>query len=76
MLHLHINQFLVLHIDLKDIINSLLPACTTPDLETSVAFRSQAIIANPPAYGHAHVAEALGANICISSRFDMSSSKC
>lgn len=45
---------------LKEIINSLLPACTEPDLETGVPFRAQAIIANPPAYGHAHVAEALG----------------
>ena len=36
---------------LKAIIDSLLPACTAPDLETSVPFRAQAIIANPPAYG-------------------------
>lgn len=36
---------------LKAIIDSLLPACTAPDLETGVPFRAQAIIANPPAYG-------------------------
>lgn len=36
---------------LKAIIESLLPACTEPDLETGVPFRAQAIIANPPAYG-------------------------
>lgn len=36
---------------LKAIINSLLPACTEPDVETGEAFRAQAIIANPPAYG-------------------------
>lgn len=36
---------------LKAIIESLLPACTAPDLETGTPFRSQAIIANPPAYG-------------------------
>ncbi|XP_010525204.1 PREDICTED: sterol 3-beta-glucosyltransferase UGT80B1 isoform X2 [Tarenaya hassleriana] len=45
---------------LKAIIESLLPACTEPDMETGAAFRAQAIIANPPAYGHVHVAEALG----------------
>ncbi|XP_078181703.1 UDP-Glycosyltransferase superfamily protein [Carex rostrata] len=45
---------------LKEIIYSLLPACTEPDLDTGAPFHAQAIIANPPAYGHAHVAEALG----------------
>ncbi|PWA59617.1 Glycosyl transferase, family 28 [Artemisia annua] len=45
---------------LKAIIESLLPACTEPDLKNGKPFRAQAIIANPPAYGHAHVAEALG----------------
>uniref|UniRef100_A0A5B7ACA7 Putative sterol 3-beta-glucosyltransferase UGT80B1 isoform X1 n=1 Tax=Davidia involucrata TaxID=16924 RepID=A0A5B7ACA7_DAVIN len=45
---------------LKVIIESLLPACTEPDIESGEPFRAQAIIANPPAYGHAHVAEALG----------------
>ncbi|XP_028757275.1 sterol 3-beta-glucosyltransferase UGT80B1 [Neltuma alba] len=50
---------------LKAIIESLLPACTAPDLETGVPFRAQAIIANPPAYGHAHVAEALGVPLHI-----------
>lgn len=44
---------------LKSIINSLLPACIESDEDASVAFRAQAIIANPPCYGHAHVAEAL-----------------
>ncbi|KAJ4799432.1 Sterol 3-beta-glucosyltransferase [Rhynchospora pubera] len=50
---------------LKEIIYSLLPACTEPDLDTGVPFRAQAIIANPPAYGHAHVAEALGVPLHI-----------
>ncbi|GAU13332.1 hypothetical protein TSUD_42860 [Trifolium subterraneum] len=50
---------------LKAIIDSLLPACTEPDLETGIAFTAQAIIANPPAYGHVHVAEALGVPIHI-----------
>lgn len=36
---------------LKEIIFSLLPACTEPDLDTGAPFRAQAIIANPPAYG-------------------------
>ncbi|KAL8161762.1 hypothetical protein V2J09_013251 [Rumex salicifolius] len=44
----------------KAIIESVLPACTEPDIDTGAPFRAQAIIANPPAYGHAHVAEALG----------------
>ena len=35
----------------KAIIDSLLPACTEPDLESGTSFRAQAIIANPPAYG-------------------------
>ncbi|XP_058188717.1 sterol 3-beta-glucosyltransferase UGT80B1 [Rhododendron vialii] len=50
---------------LKAIIESLLPACTEADIETGKPFRAQAIIANPPAYGHAHVAEALGVPIHI-----------
>ncbi|XP_050205937.1 sterol 3-beta-glucosyltransferase UGT80A2 isoform X2 [Mercurialis annua] len=44
---------------LKDIINSLLPACKDPDMDTGIPFKADAIIANPPAYGHSHVAEAL-----------------
>ncbi|KAG6527271.1 hypothetical protein ZIOFF_009368 [Zingiber officinale] len=50
---------------LKEIIDSLLPACTEPDLVTGMPFRAQAIIANPPAYGHLHVAEALGVPLHI-----------
>ncbi|CAN1234958.1 Sterol 3-beta-glucosyltransferase UGT80B1 [Linum perenne] len=50
---------------MKDIIESLLPACTEPDPESGVSFKAQAIIANPPAYGHVHVAEALGVPIHI-----------
>lgn len=37
---------------LKAIIESLLPACTEPDMQTGASFRAQAIIANPPAYGN------------------------
>ncbi|GFP90099.1 sterol 3-beta-glucosyltransferase ugt80a2 [Phtheirospermum japonicum] len=44
---------------IKEIIFSLLPACTHPDPDTKVSFEVDAIIANPPAYGHTHVAEAL-----------------
>ncbi|EEF41276.1 sterol 3-beta-glucosyltransferase UGT80A2 isoform X1 [Ricinus communis] len=44
---------------LKDIINSLLPACKEPDMDSGIPFKADAIIANPPAYGHSHVAEAL-----------------
>ncbi|XP_050242542.1 sterol 3-beta-glucosyltransferase UGT80A2-like isoform X1 [Quercus robur] len=44
---------------LKDIIYSLLPACLDPDPATNIPFKADAIIANPPAYGHTHVAEAL-----------------
>ncbi|URE20047.1 Glycosyltransferase family 28 N-terminal domain [Musa troglodytarum] len=50
---------------LKEIIDSLLPACTGPDLDSGMPFRAQAIIANPPAYGHLHVAEALGVPLHI-----------
>ncbi|KAL2334925.1 hypothetical protein Fmac_016138 [Flemingia macrophylla] len=50
---------------LKAIIDSLLPACIAPDLETGVPFRAQAIIANPTACGHTHVAEALGVPLHI-----------
>ncbi|KAJ4952834.1 hypothetical protein NE237_029666 [Protea cynaroides] len=50
---------------MKAIIHSLLPACTEPDMDTGAPFRAQAIIANPPAYGHAHVAEALGVPLHI-----------
>ncbi|KAF3528546.1 hypothetical protein DY000_02043727 [Brassica cretica] len=44
---------------MKDIINSLLPACKEPDPDSGTSFKADAIIANPPAYGHTHVAEAL-----------------
>ncbi|CAN6486027.1 unnamed protein product [Victoria cruziana] len=44
---------------IKEIINSLLPACREPYGVPEIAFTAQAIIANPPAYGHIHVAEAL-----------------
>ncbi|KAI8539466.1 hypothetical protein RHMOL_Rhmol09G0185400 [Rhododendron molle] len=50
---------------IKDIIFSLLPACTEPDPVTNVAFKADAIISNPPAYGHTHVAEALKVPIHI-----------
>ncbi|XP_057503866.1 sterol 3-beta-glucosyltransferase UGT80B1-like isoform X2 [Actinidia eriantha] len=50
---------------LKAIIESLLPACTEPDTESGEPFRAQAIIANPPAYGHTHIAEALGVPLHI-----------
>ncbi|XP_076906298.1 sterol 3-beta-glucosyltransferase UGT80A2-like [Bidens hawaiensis] len=44
---------------MKDIIFSLLAACKEPDMDTGIPFKADAIIANPPAYGHTHVAEAL-----------------
>ncbi|XP_038887948.1 sterol 3-beta-glucosyltransferase UGT80A2-like isoform X2 [Benincasa hispida] len=44
---------------MKEIIYSLLPACKEPDPESGIPFDAEAIIANPPAYGHTHVAEAL-----------------
>ncbi|GKU89664.1 hypothetical protein SLEP1_g3777 [Rubroshorea leprosula] len=44
---------------IKEIIFSLLPACRDPDPDSTIAFKADAIIANPPAYGHVHVAEAL-----------------
>lgn len=50
---------------IKDIIFSLLRACTETDPETNVPFKVDAIIANPPAYGHVHVAEGLNVPIHI-----------
>ncbi|KAH7571390.1 hypothetical protein JRO89_XS04G0036000 [Xanthoceras sorbifolium] len=50
---------------LKEIIFSLLPACRDPDPISGVPFKPDAIIANPPAYGHTHVAEALKVPIHI-----------
>ncbi|CAL9092954.1 unnamed protein product [Musa textilis] len=44
---------------IKEIMFSLLPACKEADNETGVPFKADAIIVNPPAYGHTHVAEAL-----------------
>lgn len=44
---------------MKEIIYSLLPACKDPDIDSGIPFKADAIIANPPAYGHIHVAEAL-----------------
>ncbi|XP_038974355.1 sterol 3-beta-glucosyltransferase UGT80A2-like isoform X1 [Phoenix dactylifera] len=50
---------------IKEIIVSLLPACKDPDVDTGIPFKADAIIANPPAYGHTHVAEALKVPIHI-----------
>ncbi|CAO2837577.1 unnamed protein product [Amaranthus hypochondriacus] len=50
---------------MRDIIFSLLPACKDPDPDSHVPFTADAIIANPPAYGHVHVAEALQVPIHI-----------
>ncbi|CAO2834082.1 unnamed protein product [Amaranthus hypochondriacus] len=47
------------------IMDSILPACTEPDIKTGAQFRAQAIIANPPAYGQTHVAEALNVPLHI-----------
>lgn len=44
---------------LKEIIYSLLAACTDPEIDSGVPFKADAIIANPIAYGYQHVAEAL-----------------
>ncbi|XP_027352413.1 sterol 3-beta-glucosyltransferase UGT80A2-like [Abrus precatorius] len=44
---------------IKDIIKTLLPACNKPYPDSNVPFEADAIIANPPAYGHTHVAEYL-----------------
>ncbi|CAN0881865.1 Sterol 3-beta-glucosyltransferase UGT80A2 [Linum grandiflorum] len=44
---------------LREIIFSLYAACKDPDPETKVRFRAEAIIANPPSYGHRHIAEAM-----------------
>jgi sterol 3beta-glucosyltransferase len=50
---------------IKEIIFSLLPACKDSDPDTGIPFKVDAIIANPPAYGHTHVAEALKVPIHI-----------
>ncbi|XP_039049075.1 sterol 3-beta-glucosyltransferase UGT80A2-like, partial [Hibiscus syriacus] len=50
---------------MKDIIYSLLPACKESDPDSGIPFNADAIIANPPAYGHTHVAEALKVPIHI-----------
>ncbi|KAM0852933.1 hypothetical protein ACQ4PT_051425 [Festuca glaucescens] len=59
------NEISVQRKQVKEIIFSLLPACTEPDLDTGTPFRAQAIIANPPALGHLHIAEALGVPLHI-----------
>ncbi|XP_074317256.1 sterol 3-beta-glucosyltransferase UGT80A2 [Silene latifolia] len=46
-------------VQMKEIIYSLPSACRDPDVDSGVPFKADAIIANPPAYGHTHVAEAL-----------------
>ncbi|XP_006340521.1 sterol 3-beta-glucosyltransferase UGT80A2-like [Solanum tuberosum] len=53
------SEILIQRNQIKDIVFSLLPACVDPDPESNVPFKVNAIIANPPAYGHTHVAEAL-----------------
>ncbi|XP_020592181.1 sterol 3-beta-glucosyltransferase UGT80A2 isoform X2 [Phalaenopsis equestris] len=50
---------------IKEIIFSLFSACKESDIDTGIPFKADAIIANPPAYGHTHVAEALKVPIHI-----------
>jgi len=44
-------EFILQRKQFKAIMESILPACTEPDVQTGAPFRAQAIIANPPAYG-------------------------
>ena len=44
----------------RDICFSTWPACTAADEESGEPFQADAIIANPPTYGHIHCAERLG----------------
>ena len=44
---------------LADILASTWLACTADDDETQVPFTAEAIIANPPSFGHIHCAEKL-----------------
>ncbi|XP_047977488.1 sterol 3-beta-glucosyltransferase UGT80B1-like isoform X2 [Salvia hispanica] len=50
---------------LRNVIESLLPACTQPDPVSTEPFRAEAIIANPPAFGSKDIAEALGVPLHI-----------
>ena len=44
---------------IRDILESTWLACITDDDETGEAFTAEAIIANPPSYGHIHCAQKL-----------------
>nr|XP_019013474.1 uncharacterized protein I206_01541 [Kwoniella pini CBS 10737]OCF52255.1 hypothetical protein I206_01541 [Kwoniella pini CBS 10737] len=50
---------------LKEILSGTFRACVFPDLDTQIPFSANAIIANPPCFGHIHVAEALGSDSCF-----------
>ncbi|XP_012569104.1 sterol 3-beta-glucosyltransferase UGT80A2-like isoform X2 [Cicer arietinum] len=50
---------------IRAIIHSLLPACNSRYPDSNKPFRAEAIIANPPAYGHTHVAEYLNVPLHI-----------
>ncbi|CAN1767257.1 Sterol 3-beta-glucosyltransferase UGT80A2 [Linum perenne] len=60
------SEILVNRKQIKEIIWSLLPACKESDIDSGIPFKAEAIIANPPAYGQIHVAEALKIPIHIS----------
>jgi hypothetical protein len=45
--------------DIAAILASTWKACVKPDDETSLAFRAEVIIANPPSFGHVHCAQKL-----------------
>ena len=44
---------------MKEILDGCWSACYLPDTETKLPFVADAIIANPPSFGHIHCAEAL-----------------
>jgi sterol 3beta-glucosyltransferase len=50
----------------QDLLQGFYHSCFEPDGATGKAFAADAIISNPPAFAHVHVAEALGLPLLMS----------
>lgn len=60
---------------IKEILEGCWNSCIQPDINTGAPFVADAIIANPPSFGHLHCAQALGIPVHLMFTMPWSSTK-